>query len=281
MSVPDQLQTEYKGRLLAAKSLPTLPAALHEVSRLVEDPNSSTEQIAKVIAYDQVLSAKVLKMVNSPIYGFPGRIGSVQHALVLLGFNVVRGLIISTAVFEDMSTAMEGLWDHSVGCSLACGEVARATGLKEPEEYAVAGLLHDLGKVVTAVQLPDAKAAIEAVVQGEDCTYREAERKVLGFAHDRINAWIGTHWNLPPALRESMAYHHKPMSAPNYATMACVVHVGDFFARLFEYGSGGDDNVPRLDAHAVKHLNMNQRIIEGLVDTLCDKFVEVSGLSFG
>ncbi len=86
------LKTEYKGRLLAAKDLPTLPTVLDKVSRLMEDPNSSTEQIARVISMDQVLSAKVLKMVNSPVYGFPGRIATIQHALVLLALMLSRAL---------------------------------------------------------------------------------------------------------------------------------------------------------------------------------------------
>lgn len=274
------LQTEYKGQILAVKNLPTLPTVLEEVSRLMDDPNTSSEQIAKVITFDQVLSAKVLKMVNSPIYGFPGRISSIQHALVLLGFNVVRGLIISTSVFEDMNKAMVGLWEHSVGCALACGEVAKAAGLKEPEEYAVAGLLHDLGKVVAAVQLPQVKKELEFAVETQDITYIAAERKILGFGHDRVNAWLGDHWNLPPNLREAIAYHHKPLGAKVYTQHACVVHLGNFLTRLFEYGNGGDANVPELTPHALKLLGLNQRKLEHILDTLSDKFLEVSDLGF-
>lgn len=276
----EDLRTIYKGRLLAVKDLPTLPTALQEVSRLLELPNTTTDQVAKVISFDQVLAAKVLKMVNSPIYGFPGRIGTVKHALVLLGFNVIRGLIISTSVYDDMNRAMRGLWDHSVGCSLACGELARALGMKDPEEYAVAGLLHDLGKVVSALQLPEAKARVDGVVKEQDLFYIDAETQVLGFGHDRINAWLAEHWNLPPAIREGMAFHHKPMSARIYPQMACVVHVGNFMARLFEYGSGGDDNVPPLSPHALKLLGMNQRSLEALLDTLCEKFADAGELGF-
>jgi putative nucleotidyltransferase with HDIG domain len=279
--VTQDLTTQYKGQILAVKNLPTLPTALEEVSRLVEDPNSSTEQIARVIAYDQVLSAKVLKMVNSPIYGFPGRISSVQHALVLLGFNVIRGLIISTSVFDDMNKTMVGLWDHSVGCALACGEVARVLGFKDPEEYAVAGLLHDLGKVVTAVQLPQAKKALDVLVRTEDITYLEAEKRVLGFGHDRVNLWLGRHWNLPPNICEAIAYHHKPLSAQNYTQFACVVHVGNFLTRVFEYGNGGDDNVPYMLPHAMKLLKLNQRMLEQVLDALCAKFIEVADLKLG
>ena len=140
------LKTSVKGQILQVKDLPTLPTALEEVRKLVEDPDSSTDQIAAVISKDQVLSAKVLKMVNSPIYGFPGRIGTIQHALVLLGFNVIRGIIISTSVFDMMQQAMKGLWEHSLGCSMASGIVARAAGFEDPEEYSVSGLLHEIGR---------------------------------------------------------------------------------------------------------------------------------------
>ena len=124
----EDLRTKQKGQLLAVKDLPTLPGVLQEVAILVENPNSSTDQISKAISKDQVLSAKVLKMVNSPIYGFPGRIGSIQHALVLLGFNVIKGIIISTSVFEVMNENMKGLWEHSLGCALASSAIARQIG---------------------------------------------------------------------------------------------------------------------------------------------------------
>ncbi|MFP4397406.1 MAG: HDOD domain-containing protein, partial [Desulfonatronovibrio sp.] len=175
------LYTQNKDQILSVKDLPTLPAVLEEVSVLVEDPDSSTEQIAKAISQDQVLSAKVLKMVNSPIYGFPRRISTIQHALVLLGFNVIRGLIISTSVFDIMADSMRGLWEHSLGCAMACASIAKQAGFKDPEEYSVAGLLHDLGKVVSIVQLPEVKKEVDSLVEVRDITYYEAEKEVMGF----------------------------------------------------------------------------------------------------
>lgn len=170
------LQTEHKGKILAVRDLPTLPVVLEEISKLLEDEDSSPEQIAKIISKDQVLSAKVLKMVNSPIYGFPRRINTIQHAIVLLGLNVIRGLIISTSVFEIMTKSMVGLWEHSVGCAMACKILAKEIGFKEPEEFAVSGLLHDIGKVVVTVQLPEVKESIESRIQTQDLNYFDAEK---------------------------------------------------------------------------------------------------------
>lgn len=273
------LKTEFKGRLLAVKDLPTMPTVLDEVSRLMNDPNSSTAQIAKLISYDQVLSAKVLKMVNSPIYGFPGRISSIQHALVLLGFNVIRGVIISTSVFDAMNRTTVGLWEHSVGCSMACAEIARVAGFKEPEEYSVPGLLHDLGKVVAAEQLPEMKKDIDILIKTEDVTYYEAESRLLGFAHDRINAWLCEQWHLPEKIREGMVYHHGPLSAQHYPQVACVVHLADFLIKLYEYGSSGDDCVPYLEPKALEILGLKTKNLDAIVDNLGDRLMEVAGMT--
>lgn len=271
----EDLRTKQKGQILAVKDLPTLPGVLTEVSALVENPDSSTDQISKVIAKDQVLSAKVLKMVNSPIYGFPGRIGSIQHALVLLGFNVIKGIIISTSVFDVMNEHMRGLWEHSLGCALASSAVARAIGCKDPEEYAVAGLLHDIGKVVAAVQLPESREAIAALVQERDISYRQAESEVLGFAHDRINLWLCSYWNLPPNLKEGLSYHYRPLSATLYPKVPQVVHVGNFLARLFGVGNGGDDQVSQLDEGVLETLAIDQDLLHKIMDGLERDFVDL------
>lgn len=276
----EDLRTERKGRILAVRDLPTLPKVLEEVSKLVERPDSTTEQVARLISMDQVLSAKVLKMVNSPVYGFPGRISSIGHALVLLGFNVLRSIIVSTSVFEVMTENMVGLWEHSLGCAMACGSLARMLGLKDAEEYSVAGLLHDLGKVVATVQLPDLKPEIERVVAERDLYYLEAEREVLGFGHDRINAWLADHWKLPANIKEGLSYHHKPHLAQLYPEMASVVHIGDFMSRVFEYGFSGDVGVTYLQPESLKILKIRPADFEKLLDELSGQFVELADLRF-
>ncbi|MFP4391616.1 MAG: HDOD domain-containing protein [Desulfohalobiaceae bacterium] len=274
------LRTENKGQILAVKDLPTLPRVLQEVSRLVEDESSSPEQIAKVISKDQVLSAKVLRMVNSPIYGFPRRINTVQHALVLLGLNVIKGLIISTSVFDVMTKSMVGLWEHSLGCALCCSSLAFEAGFKDPEEYAVTGLLHDIGKVVLAVQLPEAKAEIEQKVANEDLSYLEAEKKELGFGHDRVNAWLADYWNLPLNIKEGLAYHHRPLSAQFYPNIAHVVHIGDFLVRTLEIGNSGDDQVPYLQPGSLQALGLELHSLKRVLDQVSQEVVDLDSLDF-
>ena len=276
----EDLITKYKGEVLAVQNLPTLPSALQEMNRMLDDPNVSTEQIAELISKDQVLSAKVLKMVNSPIYGFPGRISSVQHALVLLGFNVVRGLLLSTTVFDNLNAEMRKLWDHSMACSMACAEIARTLKFKDPGEFAVSGLLHDIGKVVIEVQVPEAAREIRKLVKEKDLDIRQAEEEVLGFMHDKVNGWLAGTWRLPLTLREGITYHHNPTGARNYTEIACVVHIGDFIARIFHQGSGGDDQAPTIMPQAFKILGLTQDKLEEILDETTEKFSEISGFAF-
>ena len=275
------LVTDFKGRILQVASLPALPTTMHEINRILESPEATIEQIARVISYDQAMAAKVLRMVNSPIYGFPGRISTVQHALTLLGFNVIRGLVLSTVVFDAINSGMTGLWDHSLGCSLACSEIARATGKKNPEEFAVAGLLHDLGKAVFSLQLPEARKEVDWLVETQDISFFEAEKRVLGFGHDRINKWLVEHWNLPLFLKEAMVHHHDPMKAEFHPEVAAVVQLGDFFARLYDCGFGGDRGVNAVDPRCLKILDLNQKKIEELADSvgeaICNILAQVKG----
>ena len=272
----DDLATQYKGKVLAVQNLPTLPSVMYEITTLMEDPNVSIEQIADTIGMDQVLSAKVLKMVNSPIYGFPGRISSVQHALVLLGFNVIKGVIISTSVFADATETMRDLWQHSMACSLAAAEVARVLKFKDPGEYAVAGLLHDIGKVVIAVQLPEVASEIKRVEEEQFLNTREAETEVLGFAHDRVNSWLSDHWRFPRSLREGISMHHTPLKADLYPEIAHVVHIGNFFAHLYGMDNGAKQ-IPYLFPQSLKTLGINHAMLMDIMDGVTEKIGEMQG----
>ena len=273
----EYLLTDYNGEVLEVKSLPTLPTVLEEMNRLLHNPDISPEQVADLLAKDQVLSSKLLKMVNSPIYNFPGKISSTQHALVLLGFNVVHGLLLSTSIFENMPPGMNKLWDHSIAVSMAAAEIAYALKLKDPGEFAVAGLLHDIGKVVIEDQLPQAANEIRKLVKNEDLTMRQAEERVLGFSHDKINGWLAYAWRLPPVLTEGITYHHCPQKALNYPLQAACVQLSDFLARIFQQGSGGDDLAPEVCPQTFKILGINQKKLIMILDKVGGKFSEVSG----
>jgi len=133
-------------------TLPTIPNVLKKLLKMLENPATSLNDIGHFISHDPIITTKVLRMINSPIYGFPGRIYSVNQAVILLGLNVVKGLLLSVSVYDLMKKVMMGLWEHSLACAITSRLMAKKKGLKEPEESSIAGLLHDIGKVALILQ---------------------------------------------------------------------------------------------------------------------------------
>lgn len=238
-------------------SLPTLPAFVTVITSMVENDSAGAQEIGDIIQRDQVLSARLLKLVNSPVYGFPRRISSVTHALVLLGFNVVKGLVLTTAVFNDLAKETSGLWKHSLGTALLSRQMGRELGVLDPEECMIAGLLHDLGKVILAhLALPDyLKAMEEAHKRG--CHISVVEQEIFGVDHSRIALWLALRWHLPERLTDALTYHHNPSRAKNSVQMATIVHVADILARALEYGEAGDGTLPALDREAFDQLGLS------------------------
>src|SRR5205807_188521 len=174
---------------------------------MIDRPETSAEGLGRMIEKDQVLSAKALQLANSPFYGFPARIASVSHAVVVLGLNVVKGLTLGATVFDMMKAAgMDQLWRHSLGVAMVSHLLATRVGQKNPEELFVAGLLHDLGKVVMYVKLPETASRIEAAVRDRDVYMIDAEREILGLTHADVAGWLASAWHLPTVLKETIIY---------------------------------------------------------------------------
>ena len=246
-------------------NLPTLPAFVTVITSMVEDDSASAQEIGDIIQRDQVLSARILKLVNSPVYGFPRRISSVTHALVLLGFNVVKGLVLSTAVFNDLATEASGLWKHSLGTALLSRRIGRELNVLDPEECMIAGLLHDLGKVILShLALEDYVEAM-ATAHSSGRHIAEVEREVFGVDHTRVALWLAIRWHLPERLTDALTFHHNPSQARNNMQMAAIVHVADILARAMEYGESGDGTLPALDREAFDSLGLDYDQLETIM----------------
>ncbi len=260
-----------KKRVQLLKNLPTLPGMIDKISRAVESKRFSAADIGKLISRDQVLTAKVLKLANSAFFGFSRKVGSLTQALVLLGFDVVKGLILTSSVFDLMKTKGEDLWRHSMGVATAAAIIATQVEMEDAEEASLAGLLHDLGKVVIRVHMPDDSASIMELVEVEGLALRDAEREVLGFNHTQVGQWLAESWKLPEELSEPIRWHHRPEGSRKAPRMTAAVHLADCLVRGFGYGDGGDPWVPPLDRFALKQLGLNSQTLEAIVDELCEK----------
>jgi putative nucleotidyltransferase with HDIG domain len=261
------------------RSLPTIPGIINKLSSLAEDGRVSVEEMARVVASDQVLSAKVLKLVNSPFYGFSGRISTVSKALILLGVNVVKSLAISSSIFEIMEKNVVGLWEHSLGAAIAANIIAKQLDLPECEEISTAALLHDIGKVIIKIRLEKDYDNVMAVIKEKEIPMIDAERELLNIDHAEIGQFLGKSWLLPEKLIEPIACHHNVEKSNAQRAKTAVVHISDVLVKASGFGYSGDDFVPRIQPLAWEKLGLNEAMLKKIVKEFEDNLVEAKNFS--
>ena len=235
------------------RDLPTLPEVVIRVAEMVNNPHASAKDLGKIIAHDQVQTARLLKLVNSSYYGFPRDITKVTTAIVVLGFNSIRQLLLSSAVFEMFENEkIDGfrrieLLRHAVATAIASRTIGKYLAHPELEELFVAGLLHDIGKVVMDSYFHEEYATVIERAVEEEITFHSAERDLLDYDHTIVGQMLAKHWRLPEKLAMMIANHHHPASAGRYGRDTAIVHLADILARAKQFGSGGDHVMPELD----------------------------------
>ena len=246
-------------------ALPTIPSVLKQILGVIEDPKTSLKEISRFVSNDPALTLKILKMVNSPVYGFPGRISSVSQGVVLLGLNVVKGLLLGISVFDLMQKAMIGLWEHSLGCSVAARVLAKRKGVKDFEEVSIAALLHDLGKVILILQYPNQYNAIMTEAQSKGILVYEAEKELIGVTHADVAIWMTRKWSFPSNLVDVIGNHHRPGVSRYTAVETAIVHLSDILIRARGLGFAGDPSVPAVSTTAWRLLDLSDHDIREIL----------------
>jgi putative nucleotidyltransferase with HDIG domain len=248
-------------------TLPTVPGVLKRLSVVIEKPRITLVEISTFISNDPALTTKVLKMVNSAIYGFPGRIASVSYATMLLGLNVIKGLLLGVSVFELMQKTMKGLYEHSFACAIASRVIAQKKGLKEPEEVSVAGLLHDIGKVILTIEFPTEYQAAMNEAQGKSISIFDAEKNQFNATHANVGSWLAEKWRFPRNLIEIIECHHRPALAKNAPMETAIVH---FAGEIF---------VPEVNAIAYELLSLSESDIKDVLSEMEDNMESAEDIS--
>jgi HD-like signal output (HDOD) protein len=220
--------------------LPPLPAVVTKIMQTVNSPDTSAEELNKLIVMDQGLSSKILRIVNSAYYGFPKRISTVTHAVVILGFNTVRNLVLGVSAFglltqKSMPYGLNRMkfWEHSIATAVAGSIIAKkrlARVRTAPEEAFIGGLLHDLGALFLDSYFPVQYAVAMAFAARESKSAGDAEALVLGIDHLMVGKRIAEFWNFPPHIVAMLGSHHAPARNSEYFDLVATVHVADWLA---------------------------------------------------
>ncbi len=209
----DQLSTI----VMSTRDLPAMPVVASKVLELSADPNTSAHQLQQIISDDQAMTARILKIANSAMYSCSRKIKTLTDAIVMLGFNSIRSLVVTSAArnLYNTKTSHSGLkerlmWEHSIGTAFACRLLVepRLPGLTE--EAFLAGLLHDIGKLVLTMRLPAEFDVIVQTVYNENRSFVETEREYLGFDHARVGSLLVNKWKFSPELEHVILNHHSP-----------------------------------------------------------------------
>jgi putative nucleotidyltransferase with HDIG domain len=255
--VPDRAAV--RARVEGITKVVTIPAAVGRVMARLESGQASAAEIADAINEDPVLAAKVLKLVNGGFCGSRRPIASVTNAVVMLGVDAVRMLVLTTSVMDlvsAMNRLLAGLWQHSLATARVAGAIAERLDAASPEEYALSGLLHDLGKVIIAQVFSPEYRQIRALVAERGGLQVQAELEVLGVSHADVGFWLLRKWSLPEKLLFPIAYHHAFHPLREHADRTAVVHVADIIARAKGIGNPGDSRIPAPHPDALAMLNL-------------------------
>jgi len=266
------------------RDLPALPTSVTRVMQLTNDPKAGLSDVAHALAADQGLAARVLKLANSAYYGSSRRIGTVSEAVVILGMRTTRNLTLATSCQDMLEREVSGyflprgaLWRHSLACAAAAQNLARRAHFRGTEEAFVAGLLHDIGKVIMSAYLKAEFAQVLTRVAKGEMTFSDAEREALGFDHAEVGARLLERWNLPGALVTAVRYHHVPSQTPE-SPLAALVHIADTICLTLGIGLGVDGMAYALDPSALAMLNLTEDDFEQVASQTCDTLSEAGSV---
>ena len=274
----DDRRSQIWGVIKDTKTLPTLPGVITKLNTMAGSDKTTIQEMARLVSSDQVLSARVLRLVNSPSYGFY-RVSTISNAMILLGVDVVKSLALSSSIFEIMETSVVGLWEHSLGAGVAANVIARKLQLSEPEEISTAALLHDIGKVILKIKFDEEYSRIYQDISNDSRSLVEIEQEVLTTDHAEVGGWLTRSWFLPDKLVEPICCHHAVASSEIYQVKTAVVHLADVLVKASGFGQSGDPYVPQLQDAAWDRLGLNESLLAEIVDEVEEKLLETKNFS--
>ncbi len=261
--------SDYSDLMSRLQDIPTLPMVAMQVNQLINNPNSTSADIAEVMKKDQVLTAKVLRLVNSAYYAIPGGVTDVQRALAFLGFNTLAQLVLSLSVFSVFSKedqpdfSMMEFWRHALGTAVCSEALAKKLRFSKPEEAFTCGLLHDIGKLVLHQIDRDRLFELVRETSRSGRSYVDVEREMEIPAHSYMGEIIATKWGLPQVIRLAIRYHHFDVSRMDSVLAAAkpyiyVVRLANQICVQKKVGHSGDCSEGRLDPDMLRNLGLTE-----------------------
>ncbi|MCH8156644.1 MAG: HDOD domain-containing protein [Nitrospinae bacterium] len=264
-------------------SVASLPELYFEFKKVVDDPESTFDEIGDVIRKDPGLSARLLKVVNSVFFYFSEKIETISHAVNMIGLQRLSDLVVSTLIIDKFKrlpvqlVSMRSFWEHSIATGLAAKHLASILNESNPERFFLAGLLHDIGRPFLCIKMPAQMRAAIMLSVAESMDINEAENRILGFNHCDAGSLLLRRWNLPEVYCSVTASHHELGKAKTFIRENGLVHLADHIASNTLYGCNGEPFISSLDDNALDLVGMSKEEVESeLLKFLSETFNEVA-----
>ncbi len=247
-------KSDPKAIFIHVRDLPVLPQALVDLMTALQSDDVAVDDIANRIGRDQALAAKALRLANCSFYGVAGRVHSIRDAVNVLGLRTLSSALVAAAVSNSFTLRdcplfdIRAYWRHSMAAGLCAQAIADHLGLDASSAF-VAGLLHDIGKLALAAQLPGPSTQVEEYRMLHDVQADEAEQSVLGTDHAQVGGQVARHWHFAEEMAQAIESHHCPANGAQ-ASLSDIVHVADNMAHALDLSGAAWDLVPRLSLAA-------------------------------
>jgi len=255
-------------------SMASLPEVFYKVNEAVEDPEGSFAEMAHIIGQDSALSARLLKIVNSPFYGFDQKIETITHGITIIGMAQLRDLVLATVVlnkFRGLSSQemdMKGFWIHNIACGLMARIMATFCHEKGVERYYVLGLIHDIGRLIMFLAIPEQmNQAIQKAKLGERLLH-EVEKEMFGFDHSQVGCLLIQSWKLPDLFQSAVQHCHDSMFDADLPVETAILHISDVVVHGLEFGTTGEHFVPPLNPMAWDKIELSSSMIPLMIKQL-------------
>ncbi|MCX7635830.1 MAG: HDOD domain-containing protein, partial [Syntrophales bacterium] len=260
--------------------LSTLPTIFTQINKVISDPNSSAQDIAEVIEKDTYVSAKILRIVNSAFYVYPSRIAKISRAVTIIGtkqLGTLAGGINILRIFRNIPSRlidMKSFWEHSLLCGINARIMGGYKNIPNTERLFVAGMLHDIGRLLLYNYLPELTCHIIEKAAKEKKPLYQAEREVMGIDHSSIAESLFKQRRLPMSLESIVRYHHQPLESLN-RTEASIIHLADMMAIAMGLGTSGERRIPPLETGAWELLGVSTNILAVTADQAQKQMKEI------
>lgn len=257
-----------------ADKIASPPRIFHRVNQMVNDPNSTTDDIARVVSEDAGITIRLLRVVNSAYFGYSQKMETLNQAVTALGTQQVRDLVMATTVMEKFEGLpedlinMESFWQHSLACGVAARALAQARKEINLESFFLGGMLHDVGRLLFISKMPEpSRELMVRCLKCDELLYM-VERETFGYDHSDVGAVLLNKWGLPAQLEEAVGAHHHPQKAVKNPMLAAVVHIADVVVHALKMGNSGVSIVPKLSPFAWSRYGMAAIILPQVIEQL-------------